>query len=158
MFHVGDDSIENAKYLAKNAEAVGVDYILIVSPCIFKPASSLELLEILDEVAAAAPNTPSFYYHYPGVYGVDFKMQEYLQLAVDKNLVPTLVGVKFIAYDMADFAIASTITKKDGSTFGLYCRTDYIVATMPFQAAGSPMLTFQTALLVQIREAYVAGD
>ena len=54
MFHAGDIAVERAKQLAAAAQAHGADAILIVAPCIMRPAS----LDVLVRVLSLGPSPP----------------------------------------------------------------------------------------------------
>jgi dihydrodipicolinate synthase/N-acetylneuraminate lyase len=74
LFHAGDTSIAKAQYLASESEKNGADWILLVAPCIMRPATLDDLIKTMGTIASKAPNLPMIYYHYPALYGVDFDM------------------------------------------------------------------------------------
>jgi len=95
MFHAGDINIQRAQALAKAAGPAGADAILIVSPCIMRPATLDMLVKIIGMIAAESP-LPSFYYHYPALYNVDFPMASFLQASKELELVLFLVTFPII--------------------------------------------------------------
>jgi len=109
MFHAGDTALDRAIELAKAAKAANADAILIVAPCIMRPATIEMLLEVIGLVADAAGGLPSWYYHYPSLYNVDFPIAEFLTLNSQRGRIPTLEGVKFISSNMTDFARATEV-------------------------------------------------
>ena len=197
MFHAGHNDVRIAKQLAAGAEQLGADSILVVSPCVFKPATVQELVAILSEIAAAAPKTPfcpsnaaaehpqycneraalsqlrpgflivaqcsagpvAGYYHYPGLYGVDFEIADVLtEATTGAHTVPTLAGIKFIDQDMKALSLAKAVANPwsaDNAPFGIFVQSDYCLAAIPFGANGSPVITFQSPILHAIRDAYV---
>ena len=158
MFHAGHNDVNIAKSLAASAEKLGADSVLVVSPCVFKPATVTELVAILSDIAAAAPKTPFWYYHYPGLYGVDFKISEVLaEATTGAHKVPTLAGIKFIDKDMKELSLAKAVANPwsaDGQPFGIFVQSDFCLAAIPFGANGSPVITFQSPILHAIRGAY----
>ncbi|KAL0491645.1 N-acetylneuraminate lyase [Acrasis kona] len=98
--HIGAQSVEDSKELAKHAESVGAAGISAMAPAFFKPKSLEQLIEYLNEIAKAASNTPFFYYHFPGITGVDFPVHKVLSEGAKK--FSTMRGAKFTGYDMRD--------------------------------------------------------
>eukprot|EP00041_Stephanoeca_diplocostata_P011483 m.190368 g.190368 ORF g.190368 m.190368 type:complete len:344 (-) comp18557_c0_seq1:129-1160(-) len=108
MFHAGDIAVERAVALAQAADTVA-DSILIVAPCIMKPDSLDMLVRVIGIIAAAAPNCPAYYYHYPSLYTVDFPMATFLEQVHRTNAIPTLAGVKYIDGNLTDLAAATEV-------------------------------------------------
>lgn len=73
MFHAGDVSLDRAVSLGREAKGHGADEILVVAPCIMRPATQEMLIKVIGMVAAAA-DLPTYYYYYPALYNVDFPM------------------------------------------------------------------------------------
>ena len=48
-----------------------------------KPSTVEGLVDTIKAIANEAPSLPSIYYHYPSLYTVDFKMDQFLSLASD---------------------------------------------------------------------------
>jgi N-acetylneuraminate lyase len=100
--HIGTQSVEDTKELARHAQSIGVDAIASMAPAFFKPKTLQQLLEYLGAVAAAADKTPFFYYHYPGITGVDYPVWKVLQEG--SKQIPTLQGAKFTSMDLRDLS------------------------------------------------------
>ncbi|MEO2149831.1 MAG: dihydrodipicolinate synthase family protein [bacterium] len=99
VVHVGHNSLSDARTLAVHAEQMGADAIAVVPPSYF-PLTSVEvLIDCLQHIAEAAPETPLYYYHIPPVTGVDLSMIELLERA---ESLPTLAGIKFSAPQFED--------------------------------------------------------
>jgi len=94
-------SLEQTKDLAAHAERVGAHGIALMPPFFFKPRNAEELVSYFESVAEAAPNTPLFYYHYPGMTGVNIPLYDFFALAIKR--VPTLQGAKFTDSHLGDF-------------------------------------------------------
>jgi N-acetylneuraminate lyase len=101
IVHVGHVGLEDARELARHAEKVKADAISCLAPFFFKPGNAEDLVQFCSEVAAAAPNTPFFYYQIPSMTGVNIAVADFLNAA--EGRIPTLVGVKFTFENLMDF-------------------------------------------------------
>jgi N-acetylneuraminate lyase len=99
--HVGANCLQDAKHLAAHANSLGAAAIAAVAPSYVKPKSLDVLIAWCAEVAAAAPNTPFYFYDIPILTGVALPMADFLEQASAR--VPTLVGVKFTNPDLMTF-------------------------------------------------------
>merc|ERR1711943_104376 len=72
--HIGCNSLADGKALAVHAESVKVDAIALTPPTYYKPPSPEAYIDFAAEVAAAAPNTPFFFYHFQGITGFSFPL------------------------------------------------------------------------------------
>jgi dihydrodipicolinate synthase/N-acetylneuraminate lyase len=105
VIHIGAESLVDARELAAHAESIGADAIASLAPSYFRPATVEALVDFLAEVAAAAPKTPFYYYHFPGMNHVTFKTSAVLLAARKSGKIPTLKGAKFTDIDTEDEAI-----------------------------------------------------
>src|SRR4051812_12692175 len=101
IVHVGHVGLADCQTLAAHAQKIGASAIGCFAPSFFKPASVDDLVQFCAEVAKAAPELPFYYYHMPGMTGVNFAMIDFLKAASDG--IPTLVGVKFTHENLMDF-------------------------------------------------------
>ena len=99
--HVGGNCVEDAKTLARRAEALGFTAISALAPSYFKPASLSALIDTCAAIAAAAPATPFYYYDIPVLTGVSFPMERFLAEAPPR--IPTLAGIKFTNPDLVSY-------------------------------------------------------
>ena len=106
MFHAGDTAVVRAVELASRAQHLA-DSLLVVPPCIMKPATVGMLVRVLGLVSAAAPALPLHLYHYPALYGVDLDVPTLLRAAV--TALPQLRGVKFISSNQTELALATEV-------------------------------------------------
>ncbi len=60
--HVGHPSIAESKKLAAHAQQIGADAISSVAAFYFKPASAQNLVDCIEEISAAAPGLPFYYF------------------------------------------------------------------------------------------------
>lgn len=94
IVQVGHHSIVEAKALAGHAQDnIGAYAIASLAPSYFRPKRLEELVSFCAEVAAAAPDTPFYYYHQPGNSGVSFPMPDFLRAADER--IPSLAGLKY---------------------------------------------------------------
>jgi len=96
--HVGHNSLPDARALAAHAARAGVDAIGTVAPSVLRPAALDDLVDWCAAVAAAAPETPYFYYHIPVLTGVRHDMVRFCERATAR--IPTFAGLKFTDYDL----------------------------------------------------------
>ncbi|MGI9242151.1 MAG: dihydrodipicolinate synthase family protein [Verrucomicrobiales bacterium] len=101
ILHVGHNCVREAAGLASHGAEFGADVISAVSPSYFRPQSVQDLGRSLSDIASAAPDTPFFFYHLPGVTGVDFDVVEMTEHLAER--IPTLKGIKFSKPDLAEF-------------------------------------------------------
>ena len=93
IVQVGHNSLAEAQGLAAHAEQAGADAIAAVPPTYFKCTTVDNLVDCMAMIASAAPNTPFFYYHVPGLTGGNFDMVEFLEKGAAK--MPNLAGIKY---------------------------------------------------------------
>src|SRR3546814_363781 len=99
--HVGHTSIAECRKLASHAEQIGADAVSAVAAFYFKPTNVANLVDSMAQIAAAAPNTPFYYYHIPALTGVGMDMVEFLRLGEDK--IPSLAGIKYTAATIHEY-------------------------------------------------------
>ena len=104
--HVGHASPRESQALAGHAARVGVNAIAAVAPTFYRPASLNALTKICVAIAAAAPEHPFLYYHYPALTGLDFPMPEFIAQA--RETIPTFAGLKFTHQNLNDYSRALT--------------------------------------------------
>lgn len=156
IMHVGTMNIKDTKELARHAEFVGVSAIATQPPTYFKPNSLDALVDYVAEVAAEAPNTPMFYYHFPDMSGVEFCMEDFLTAASGR--IPSLVGIKFSCSNLFDFG--RCITHSGGKYQMLYGGDETCLAAMVMGCKASVGRTYNYAGLLSSRlmQAYNKGD
>src|SRR6185369_1272197 len=81
IVHVGSNCIADAKVLAAQAQELGAAAVSALAPSYFKPRSVQVLVECCQEIAAAAPGLPFYFYDIPSLTGVALPMSEFLALA-----------------------------------------------------------------------------
>ena len=99
--HVGGNSIEDARTLARRARALDLAGFSTLAPSYFKPASLDALVGWCAAIAAEAPELPFYYYDIPSLTGVSFPMDEFLRTAPSR--ISNLAGVKFTNPDLVSY-------------------------------------------------------
>ena len=103
VVHVGSNCLEDAKTLAAQAGQLGALAISALAPSHFKPSTLAVLVEWCAEIAAAAPETPFYFYDIPALTHTNFSMPTLLAQAGDR--IPTLRGIKFTNYDLMAYQL-----------------------------------------------------
>jgi N-acetylneuraminate lyase len=98
VLHVGSNCLADSRTLAAQAQALGAAAISALAPSYFKPRSLDTLIDCCGDIAAAAPETPFYFYDIPVLTGVSLPMPEFLEKAPER--IPTLAGLKFTNPDL----------------------------------------------------------
>ena len=104
--HVGHTALADACALAAHAQQVGAAAVAALPPFYFKPATVPTLVACMAEIAAAAPDLPFYYYHIPGLTGVNLDMVEFLRQSASR----TWPGSSTVRPRSTSFRRASTST------------------------------------------------
>lgn len=154
--HVGGNSIEDAKALARRADELELFAISAVAPSYYRPAGMQELVEWCAAVAGAAPNTSFYYYDIPGLTGVSLPMEQFLDIAPRR--IPTFAGVKFANPDLVSYRRCLDIA---GDTLDLPWGVDEtLLGALATGARGAVGSTYNWAprLYLDLIDAFARGD
>jgi N-acetylneuraminate lyase len=99
--HVGGNSIEDARALARRARDLELSAISALAPSYFKPAALADLIGWCAAIAAEAPALPFYYYDIPVMTGVSLPMDRFLLEAPAR--IPNLAGIKFTNPDLVSY-------------------------------------------------------
>lgn len=157
IVQVGHHSLTEAKALAEHAQNnIAARAIASLAPSYFKPRRLEDLVSFCAEIAAAAPDTPFYYYHQPGNSGVSFPMPEFLKVAGER--IPTLAGLKYSDGDLMDFG--QCLDLADGKFDMLFGADEALLAALAIGARGAIGSTYNFAapLYHGIINAFQAGD
>lgn len=133
IVHVGSNCLEDSRTLAANAQQLKAAAIAALSPSYFKPRALTDLVGCAAHVAAAAPETPFYFYDIPGLTGVSFPMPEFLEQARER--IPSLVGLKFTNPDQMAFQLC---LRADGGRWDVAWGTDeYLLSALALGARGA---------------------
>lgn len=107
IIHVGAGCLSDTRELAAHAQECGAHCIAAIAPTYYVTNDIDTVVEYMREVAAAAPDTPFMYYHFPVVTKTTFRLTDWLLAANDR--IPTLIGAKCTSLDLYDAACASRL-------------------------------------------------
>ena len=99
--HVGSNSIEDARLLARRARDLDLAATSTMAPSYYKPASLDALIDWCEAIALEAPDRPFYYYDIPMLTGVSEPMERFVVEA--SNRIPNLAGVKFTNLDLVSY-------------------------------------------------------
>lgn len=99
--HVGSNTIEDSKILARRAGELGFKAISALAPSYYKPGNLSSLIDCCAAIAAEAPETPFYYYDIPVLTGLTLPMEKFLVEAPAR--IPTLAGIKFTNPDLVSY-------------------------------------------------------
>lgn len=156
VVHVGANCLADTKRLAAHANGLGAAAIAAVAPSYFKPKSLDVLIAWCRELAAAAPDTPFYFYDIPVTTGVALPMAEFLEQA--PGHVPTLAGVKFTNPDLMTL---QRLLRAGGGRFDvLYGIDEQLLAAAVLGARGAvgSGYNFATPLYNRLLAAVRAND
>lgn len=156
IVHVGHNSLDDGKALAKHAEKTGAWGTGAMGPCFFKPGNQADLIAFCGGMAASAPGLPFFYYHIPGLTGVRLPMREFMEGAADR--IPNFRGIKYTDTDLMDF---SRCLSFDNGRFDVLFGTDeLLICGLALGAKGAVGSTYNFAapLYLELMEAFQKGE
>lgn len=154
--HVGGNCLADARELARRAEALGFAAISALAPSYYKPGSLGGLIDCCADIAAAAPDTPFYYYDIPVLTGVHQPMERFLTEAPAR--VPNLAGIKFTNPDLVSYRRSLDVA---GDRFDLPWGVDEtLLAALATGARGGVGSTYNWApkLYFKLIEAFNSGD
>jgi N-acetylneuraminate lyase len=156
VIHVGSNCLADARVLAAQAEQLGAQAIAMLSPSYFKPRDLATLIACCAEVAAAAPDTPFYFYDIPSMTGTNFVMADFLAQAPEK--IPTLAGLKYTNSNLMDYQLCLHAA---GGRFDVpYGSDEWMLAAFALGAKGAVGSSYNFAAPVYQRllAAFAAGD
>jgi len=155
LVHVGHSSIAECRKLASHAEEIGADAISSVAAFYFKPSNVKNLVDSMAAIAAAAPNTPFYYYNIPTLTGVALDMIEFLAQA--EEAIPTLAGIKYTASTLHEYQ--ACLNYKDGKFDILFGFDEMLLPALAVGAKGAigSTYTFAAPLYLKVMQLYNEG-
>lgn len=156
IVHVGANCLADAQALAAHAEQAGAPVIAATAPSYFKPPTVEQLVDFFGTIAAAAPNTPFYFYDIPSWTGVQFPVVAFLERAAER--IPTFVGIKYTNSDLAELQRAIAF---DGGRFDILWGTDEaLLAGLSLGCRGAVGSTYNFAAPIyhRIIAAFQRGD
>ncbi|HEY8750439.1 MAG TPA: dihydrodipicolinate synthase family protein [Tepidisphaeraceae bacterium] len=154
--HVGHVSLAEAAALARHAAKCGVAGIAAIPPYFFKSQNVDDILTCAAKVAAAAPNLPFYYYHFPVMSGISIAASELLRQGIDR--IPNLCGLKFTDDNLMEFERCIAVAAGRMDLF--LGREGMMLAGMAMggKASIGSSLNFAAPVYGRLRAAFEAGD
>lgn len=156
VVHVGSNCLADARNLAAQAQDLGAGAIAALAPSYFKPRNLDTLIAGCAGIAAAAPETPFYYYDIPVMTGVNFSMSEFLAHAPAK--IPTLAGMKFTNPDLTTYQF---LLRADGGRWDLPFGVDeHMLGALAMGSKGAvgSGFNFAAPIYQRLRTAFATGD
>ena len=119
--HVGSCNLSETAQMAEHAQTQGADGIAMVATFYFRPKTLEDLVEQCEYVAAAASDTPFYYYNIPALTGVDFPLIKFMEMATRR--IPNFAGLKNSFTDIVDYQHCIHFAKEK---YALYWGTDEV--------------------------------
>ena len=138
IVHVGHNSLAESRSLAAPTEEISAPAIATIAPNFFRPGDVEQLVSYCAQVAAAAPALPFYFYHMPGMSGVNFPMIDFLKSAADR--IPNLAGIKFTHENLMDYA--QCLRFERGRFNILFGRDEILLAALALGATGAVGSTY----------------
>ncbi len=154
--HVGHNCLEDAKRLACHASETGADAVAAVVPSFFKPSGIEGVIQWCEQVAAAVPDLPFYFYYMPGFTGTVLSVARFLEAAEPR--IPNLAGVKYTYETLDDFMEALNL--ENGRFDLMWGRDQMLLAAWSVGARAATGSTFALAapLYLELITAFERGD
>lgn len=101
IVHTGGTNVMDQQSLAAHAQEIGAYAVAAMAPMFLGPRRIEELGAFCKTVSSAAPELPFYYYHIPGLNGINLPVMDMLRYA-DKE-IPNFAGVKYTYDNMYEF-------------------------------------------------------
>lgn len=156
IIHVGHNSLPAARALAAQAEELGADGIAAMPPNYFRPADADDTVAFMQELAAAAPGTPFYYYDIPSMTNVAISMTRFVDLAAEQ--IPTFKGIKYSNPDLVQ--LQELVHARGGALDLLFGCDEMLLAAWSLGIRGGVGSTYNFMMPVyhDLLDAYDAGD
>ncbi|ESO82362.1 hypothetical protein LOTGIDRAFT_176288, partial [Lottia gigantea] len=138
--------------LSKHAGQVGVDAFACMVPSFFKAKTEEAVVQFLEPIAAAAPNTPFYYYDINFLTGVYLNTRKILELG--KSRIPNLRGAKFSCPEMSGL-FDSTLADDN---MQIMCGSDMFLAMLALGVEVPVVYGHYSKLFNQLQQAFKQGD
>jgi N-acetylneuraminate lyase len=141
VVHVGSNCLDDARILAAQAASIEAVAISALAPSYFKPATVAALIDCCANIAAAAPETPFYFYDIPSLTGLTLSMPEFLERGPAR--IPSLAGLKFTNSDLLAY---QHCLRAGGGRFDVPYGTDeWLLAALVLGATGAVGSTYNFA-------------
>jgi len=104
IVQVGCQNLPDTIDLAIHAEKCGAQAISVMPPCYYKPKNEAQVLDWLAPIIKAVPEIAFYYYHIPGMSGININVSKLLKMGRDERKFTSLIGAKYSHLDFQDYA------------------------------------------------------
>jgi N-acetylneuraminate lyase len=156
IVHVGANCLADSRVLAEQARQLGASGIGAVAPSYFKPGTVALLVQSMAEIAAAAPETPFYYYDIQSLTGLTLAPSAFLEQARDR--IPNLAGVKFSSSNLTEYQVCLALDEgRFDVPFGV---DEMLLAALALGGTSAVGSTYNFAAPIYHRliQAFAAGD
>ncbi|XP_059139531.1 N-acetylneuraminate lyase-like, partial [Physella acuta] len=154
IVHVGTGNLRDTIQLARHAGEVKATAIACMSPTYFRPQTEEIMVTYMEQVAAAAPDTPFYYYCINFMSGVNLNTARILQLADDR--IPTLRGIKMSSRELPSLLDCTQVC---GGKFDIMVGTDEQLLPALSLGVRTPVLNgYLGSVFKRMRSAFDSGD
>lgn len=155
VIQVGCNSVRTSEQLAAHAQQIGASAVSCNAPNYYKVNDAQTLVDITERVAAAAPDTPFYYYNIPSLTGAAIDMIEYLRFAAPR--IPNLAGIKYT--DTKVFEYQECLEYQSGRYEVLWGCDEMLLSALVVGCGGAIGSTFASAMpcYLGVMECYAAG-
>lgn len=156
VVHVGCNCQADCMELSRAAGRGKAAAIAVLAPSYFKPATVADLVDFTCPIAAAAPETPVYYYDIPALTGVNLSTRDFLEEGSKK--IPNLAGAKFTNMDLMTYG---ECLRLEGGRFDVVFGYDeaYLAAVaMGAKGAVGSGFNFAAPIYNRLQAAFDAGD
>ncbi len=157
IVHVGSTCVKSSRRLAAHAQQIGAWGIGAMAPPFPKVGRVEELVKYCEEIAAAAPERPFYFYHIPAFNGAFLSMVEFLQ-TVDGR-IPNFAGIKYTFESLYEYNQCRLY--KDGKYDMLHGQDETILPCLAMGGAQGGIggtTNYNGRCLTGILDAWKAGD
>ncbi len=156
IVHTGGTNLTDQQALAAHAQKIGVFGVGAMAPAFLPPRRNEELVAYCKAIASAAPELPFYFYHIPGLNGVDLSMLDLLKGA-DKE-IPNFAGIKYTHDNLYEFDQCKYIA--DGKFEMLHGLDETYLSALAFGYSSGVGGTYNHCFPVyhEMKEAFAAGD
>lgn len=156
IVQVGHNCLAEARELAAHAQRAGAHAVSATPPGYFRADTVALLVDVVEHVAAAAPELPFYYYHIPAFGGVTLDMKAFADSASAR--LPNFRGIKFSSPQLHEF---DRCRRAAGGKLHLFFGVDEMLLAglaMGVRAAVGSTFNFAPELYLEIIEAFQEGD
>lgn len=157
IVHVGSTCVKSSRALAAHAAEIGAWGIGAMAPPFPKVGRVEELVRYCEEIAAAAPSLPFYYYHIPAFNGAYLPMVDLLR-AVDGR-IPNFAGIKYTYESLYEYNQCRLY--KDGKYDMLHGQDETLLSSLVMGGAQGGIggtTNYNGRELVGILQAWADGD